>query len=282
MSQIGVVVDSAASLPRELAEQLGIAVVPIQIQIGDRSYRENVDLSREDVYRRLAAGEKLMTSQPSPGSFAEVYQRLTGEAKSIVSLHVGANWSGTYNCARLVSESLPEADIAVVDTQAYGMGLGFLAITAARLALLGKGKEKILACIADLRERLTMFAVVPTLTFLLRTGRVSLPAGIVGSLLAIKPILAVRSGGLHVAEKVRTMPQALERLIALTEAAVGQERRLVAVEHANAPAAAGRLASEAKRRLNCEEVMITDMTACMVVGGGPGFLSVASCPLPGE
>ncbi|MGE5561205.1 MAG: DegV family protein [Chloroflexota bacterium] len=167
MSSIRVVVDSSASLPRAIADRLGITVVPIQIQCGSESYRENIDLTAADFYRRLETADVLTTSQPTPASFIEAYGRLTNEdqAASIISLHVSARASGTCNCATLASREFPDTDIEVVDSMSVSMGLGFLAMVSGRMSALGKQKAEILKSLMSLGERLGMFAVVPTLTY---------------------------------------------------------------------------------------------------------------------
>lgn len=281
MTGVRVVVDSSASLPQQLAEELGITVVPVQIQCGSDNLREGRDISCDEFYRRLAAGERVTTSSPSPASFVEAYRSVLADGVSIISLHVSDRASGTCNIARLVArDEFPDADITVVDSSSVSMGLGFLSIISARLAALGRQKEQIVATVEELRERLGMFAVVPTLTCLQRSGRIPHLAGLVGSILSVKPIISMRDGVINVRERVRSLPRAAERLMALAEETAGRARCLVAVIHAGAPSSAQDLAAAIKQRLDCQQVVIAEMGASLAVHGGQGMLGLITCPCP--
>lgn len=279
MGVIRIVTDSSASLPRDLVEEHGITVVPLTIQIGDRSHLDGVDLEAKEFYRCLEGGPWPTTSQPSPGTFIDIYGRLLERAETIISIHVTGRASGTCQCARLATAMFPDRDIEVVDSQYTSMGLGFMALEAARAARLGLSKGEILALIGNVRSRLNLFGIIPGLSYLQRSGRVSLGKALLGSLLHIRPIITFRDGLVEVCDRVRSSSAAITRLFELMESAVGTARVRMAVVHTNALEQAEELAAEVRRRFNCEDVIITDAGPALAVHGGPGILGLVSLRL---
>ena len=146
MKRIAIVTDSAASVPPELAREVGLEIVPIGIQIDNQFLREGIDITPEEFYRQLENKENITTSQPSPGDFLDVYNRLVGKAKEIISIHITSKQSGTVQVAELLKAHVP-IRITVVDSESASMGQGFIALAAARAALLGKSREEILEVI---------------------------------------------------------------------------------------------------------------------------------------
>lgn len=231
---IRVVTDTTSDLPDDVASALGIAVVPVYINIGDRSYTDGVDLSRREFYRQLASyPAHPQTAAPSTGAYAETYRRLAEEgATDIISVHIAADLSAIYNAARLGAAAVDGVRVHLVDSGQITLGTGWLAIVAAELAREGRTAAEIVAALEEARPRIKTIAALDTLEYLRRGGRVNWAQFGVGTLLRIKPILAIGEGEIVVRERVRTRRRSVDRLPELA-AALGPLDRL-AIVHADA------------------------------------------------
>jgi hypothetical protein len=169
--EIAIVTDSAASLPQELVEKYGVTVVPIQIQFEDDAYRDGIDITREEFYRKLDGHVMPSTSQPAPSDFINVYERLLARFKTIISIHITSEGSGTCQVANIAKARFPGADIEVFDSKSASMGIGFLVVEAAEAVLSGKTKEEILRLLTELRPRIVSYAVIDSIRHLLKSGR---------------------------------------------------------------------------------------------------------------
>ena len=276
MKRIAIVTDSAASVPPELAREVELEIVPVGIQIDNQFHREGLDITPEEFYAKLEGRENITTSLPSPGDFLDVYNRLVGKAKEIISIHVTSRQSGTVQGAELLKEHIP-IPITVVDSESASMGQGFAALAAARAALRGKGREEILEIIERVKQKTTVFVAVPTLKYLARSGKVSRVQAMVASLLTIKPILGVRDGLVQTVDKKRTYDQALRRMIVLVEERFPTEKLAVAVLHSNALEKAEEFKQNVETHLRCTQVFIAEMGASLAVHGGQGMLGIAAC-----
>ena len=273
---IKVVTDSTADVPQELLERYDIRVVPINIQFGQETYQEGIDIDRPTFFRKL---EEAMptTSQPSPGQFVEVYRQLAEEGHSIISLHVTSKHSGTYQSALLAKSMLPEADIEVFDTLSISMGTGYQVLAAARAAEEGRSIGEILRLLEGIRSRMHLYLTPATLKYLQKSGRVGKLAGVLASLLSIKPIIEVEDGLLEVSEKVRTRGKALDRLVELTAQAVGTTEPVkLAISHAEAHEEAEALRARLEETFNCDEMHVVDLACSLTVHGGPGIIGIIS------
>ncbi len=211
---VRIVTDSTADLPKEVAEELGITVVPLSVNFGVQVFKDGVDLNADQFYARLAAGGALpTTSQPSVGEFLEVYQRLAGEADGIVSVHVSSKVSGTFNSASRAAEQVGDAcSIGVVDTLQASMGIGMVAIAASRAAGAGAGFQEVLAVAEGAVKRCQCFALLGTLEYLRKGGRIGRAQALLGTLLKINPVIIVSEGEVHPLDRPRTRVKGLARL----------------------------------------------------------------------
>jgi DegV family protein with EDD domain len=216
-----IVTDSTSDLPPALAADLSITVIPSYVNIGDESFLDLVDLSRAEFYAQLPRYPRLpTTAAPAVGVFAETYRELIAEgATTIISLHVSASLSAMCNAARLGAEEVGSIPIHIFDSRQVSMGLGLMAVVAARAAASGRETEAILEELEGTIPRTHVFAVLDTLEYLRRSGRVNWAEFSIGTLLRIKPTLHVYEGEVHSLEKVRTrrraLPQLLEHVAAL-------------------------------------------------------------------
>jgi DegV family protein with EDD domain len=213
---VRVVTDSACDLPDELIENLGIAVVPLTIRFGREELVDRKELSTDEFWRRLEASDVLPeTSAPSAGAFEETFRRLAGDgATGIVCINLSSKLSATMQAAQVAAQSVQDAcPIEVIDSLQVSMGLGNLCITAAERGVDGDSLEAIVADVMDRRNRTKLFGTLDTLEYLKRGGRVGNARALLGSMLAIKPVVEVLDGQVEEAGKVRTRSKALRLLV---------------------------------------------------------------------
>jgi DegV family protein with EDD domain len=215
--KVAVVTDSTSDLPAEVAEDLGITIVPAQIQFGDKAYRDGVDMGNEEFYRRLRASDVLPKTSPAAiGTFRETYQRLSAQAESIISIHVASNLSATHDVAKMASADSPYP-VVVVDSQTASMACGLLAIIAAKAARGGASLSEVEGLVRKAVPHTITLAVFGTLEYLAKGGRIGRAQAFLGSALKMHPILAIKAGQVIPMERVRTRPKAVERLCQIVE-----------------------------------------------------------------
>ncbi len=242
---IHIVTDSTADIPADICRELDIAVVPAHIIFGTESFEDGITLTRDEFYHRLAAATQLpTTSAPSPGEFTEVYQRLGGE---IVSIHLAARLSAIYSAAYSAGQIIDSAQVSVFDTTQLSMGIGWQVIAAARAAKQGQSVKQIMKLLENIRPRIRLFAVLDTLAYLQRSGRVGWIRGFIGQMLHIKPVVQIADSEVNLIDRVRTRHKSIERLKEMV-LALGSIDSL-AVLHTHAHADAQQLADEFKALL---------------------------------
>jgi len=284
MPGVAVVTDSTSSLGAVTAERAGVRVIPLQVVVDGRSRPEG-EVCPAEVARALRDGRRVSTSRPAPEAFAAVYAELAAAGHpSVVSAHVSGGISGTAAAAGLAAAGSP-VPVLVVDTGVVGMATGFAVLAAAAAAAAGAGAEEV---VADLRRRAgasTTYFYVDDLTHLHRGGRIGAATAAIGSVLAVKPLLTVTDGVIRAHERVRTASRALDRLRALSLAAVdraAEEGRSVqvAVHHLDDPVAAERLVEALERPgSGVEAVQVVELSAVLGVHAGPGALGVVVAPV---
>ncbi len=271
--RVRVVTDSLADLPREFVEELGITVVPCIVRFGERVYRDRVDLTMDELYERLIHGPELpQTSGPPVGVFEEVYRRLGDETDQILSIHIPARLSGTISAALAARQALPHLRIEIVDSTNITMALGWLVVRAARAAQAGQTLDEILAMVRETIPRLRLLAVVDTLEYAYRGGRIGKAKFMMGSLLKVKPILQILNSELLPVENVRTMRKALGRLVELIRELGPLEH--AAVIHARAPELAAELREMLADIHPLEHILVTETGPVLGTHAGPGAVGV--------
>lgn len=269
-SSFRVVTDSTADVPAEWIERYGIRVVPLTVLFGQEAFRDRIDLNDEQFFGRLRAAERLpTTSAPSPGAFAEVFERLSGECDGVISIHIGRTLSGTVEAARLGAAGLNGFPVHVIDSGSVTMTVGFLAQVAAEAPDLEKALQRV-------RERLgrqKVLALLDTLRYIEMGGRVSRAQAMLGTMLDLKPILSLRGGEIKSVDRVRTRGKALTRLVQLLKQDLPLER--LAVMHAQAPTEAERLRVELAAELPQVEVVIGQIGCVLATHTGPGAVGFA-------
>jgi len=236
MDYARIVTDSTADVPAEIAEELQISVVPAYVQFGERSYRDGIELSREAFFDRLPDMEEIPTTAVPPvDEWVDTYRDLVGKAERVIAITLSATLSGMHDVAQVAAREVPELDIQVVDSRQVTMGHGLQVIAAAEAARDGKDGDDILRMLSDMRSRVHVFALLDTLSYVRRGGRVGWAQAMVAQILNIKPILEVIEGAVDNIGRVRTRKQGLEKLIEIVQSHTPLER--LSVIHTVAPEA---------------------------------------------
>jgi len=274
---VAVVTDSTAYLPAELSGSYDLTVVPLTVVINGTEGLEGVQIQPAEVARALSARRSMVsTSRPAPSQFADAYRKLLAAgADGIVSVHLSAKLSGTYEAACLAAADLGDR-VQVVDSETTGMGLGFTALAAAQAATEGKDLASVRDAAADHASRVSTLFYVDTLEFLRRGGRISAAEALLGTALAVKPILHVVDGAIVVRDKVRTAGRALAKLVDLAVEAAADSDVDIAVHHLQSPDRATALADAVANRLNdrLRDIYITEIGAVVAAHVGPGVAGV--------
>jgi DegV family protein with EDD domain len=275
-ASVAVVTDSTAYLPPGVAEKYGVGEVPLHVALGARTGCEGVEVSPTDVAQALRERRvNVTTSRPTPGELAALY-RSTG-ASCVVSVHLSAALSGTYESAELAAQEVAGEGIEVhpVDSGLLAMGLGFAVIAAARAAAEGAAVDVVEQRAREVAAATDMLFYVDTLEHLRRGGRIGAAAALVGTALAVKPLLHVVDGRIAPLEKVRTASKAVARLEELVVARAGEDPVDLAVHHLAAPDKAQELADRLRGRVaGLQELHVSEVGAVVGAHVGPGLLGV--------
>ncbi len=284
MPRITVVTDSTASLPDETARSRGIVVVPLQVVIGAASYDEGApEATPAKVAEALRTWTPVSTSRPTPAALLRAYQdaAATG-AEAIVSVHLSSEMSGTMESAQLAARDSP-IPVVVVDSRQVGFATGVAALEAADVIGAGGSAEDAGDAARRRAAGSTSLFYVDTLEYLRRGGRIGAAAAILGSALAVKPLLRIDDGRIESLEKVRTTSKALARLVDLAVEAAGDSRVSLGVAHLANPERAETLVAAVTQRLaaNLEgrPVQCAELGAVLGAHVGPGMVAVCVSPL---
>ena len=272
---VKIVTDSTSDLPPQLADELGITVVPVYLRFGEMVYLDGVDISHDEFYQKLVESSvHPSTSQPTPADFADVYGKLAEETDKIVSIHVTSKLSGTYNSALQGKELVGGGcHIEVVDSLSTSMGLGLISMAAARLAEAGESLEAVMEEIRQAIPSIRLLGVFDTLKYLLRGGRIGKAKALLGSVLNVKPLLTMREGELLPAGQVRTRNKGIDRLFDLVKNALNIQE--LAIVHSTTLDEADSLKERVASIFDRKRIHIARLGPALGVHGGPGTLLLA-------
>jgi DegV family protein with EDD domain len=284
---VRVITDSTSDLPSDLARAHGILVIPLLVLFGDRVYHDGVDLKPRDFYEQLEKGPvHPRTNPPSRTDFLETYGALAPR-KDLISIHLSEKLSQTVVHARAAAEQgMPSFQRArgeagqvllrVVDSENVSLGLGMLALFAARMARRGQEPDVIVERLEAMRRRIHVLFAVNTLEYLARGGRIGKAQAFFGNLLGIKPILGVVDGEVAAVDKVRGGRAAQPRLVELLKERVDPSRPVIAsIAHAQAPVWADRLRGLLARTFRFSELIVAEMGPVVGTHAGPGTVGTA-------
>lgn len=267
-----VVTDSSARLPADLLEKWGIRVVPLHILLDGTDLRDGVDDVPADIHRLAAT-----TAAATPAELADAYQRALADsgADGVVAVHISSALSGTCRAAERTAADL-DPKVRVIDSKSAAMGIGFVALAAARAAAAGADLDAVADAAHSAVARGHAFIVVHRLDNLRRSGRIGGAAAWLGTALALKPLLRIDDGKLVLAQRVRTAGHATEAMIERVCEVVGQGAAALAVHHVDNPAGAHAVAAALGKRLPaCEPALITELGPVLALHVGAGAVAVS-------
>jgi len=272
---IKIVTDSAADIPPQIAEELGITVVPLYLRFGNKTYRDGVDINQDEFYRKLQTSNiHPTTSQPTPNDFAKVYNELSKSADNIISIHITGKLSGTCNAAVQGKEIAKNPGIInVVDSCSVTMGLGLVALVAARMAAAGENLQTILGEVKNSINSTQLLGIFDTLKYLFLGGRIGRAKALLGTLLNVKPVLTMREGEILPVSQSRTRSRAIDRLFDFAKNAFGVQE--LAIVHSTTPEEANSLAERMSSFVDTNHIHVSRLGPSLGVHGGPGTLIVA-------
>lgn len=204
LPEIAIVTDSTSDLTPELMSGLNIDIIPLKIKIGDDYFKDGIDLSKRDFWKRVTTESIIpKTSQPSPAEFREIYEKLFKKGyKKIISIHISSKLSGTQQAARVAKGMLSRGeDIIIVDSKGVAMSLGYQVLEAARMAKDGENVENILTRLEQLQDKIKLYFVVNDINYLEKGGRIGRASSIIGGFLKVRPILKLENGEISVQGK---------------------------------------------------------------------------------
>jgi DegV family protein with EDD domain len=219
-----IVTDSTADLPRELVEEYDIEIVPLTVRLGDKTFRDYYDISPVEFYQMLHETEDFpTTSQPSVEEFLSTYEKL-GKDEKILSIHISMELSATCQSAGVAVQQLSNWDIAVIDSRLTSVGLGLMVLEAAKAIKSGADAEEVIELVERLKSEIKVYFSVDSLEHLQKGGRIGKAQAFAGTMLKIKPLLALEGGMVVPVEKIRGSRRLIRRMVKLVKADAGENR----------------------------------------------------------
>lgn len=276
MMKVQIITDSTSDLPPDLVEKLNIKVVPIYLRFGDKTYRDGIDISRNEFYSLLESSPvHPATSQPNPEDFTNVYREYCDNTEGIVSIHISSRISGTYNSALIARKTLTHpCPVEIIDSKYNSAGLGLVVLAAARLAKAGAGFPEVVSEARKAANEIRMFGMFETMKYLARSGRVSKTIASASRFLHVMPLLTFRDGEIIRAGLVRTVSHGIDRIYSYF-LRNGPFTELTIV-HSEAEKKAGELKKKLSDLVSKEKISILQLGAALGVHGGPGVLVAAA------
>ena len=279
MQKVAVVTDTIACLPRELVEQYGIEIIPLNFYVGDKLYREWVDVTPSEAYELfLQDPESFKTSAAPPEDCLKAFREASQRARNILCITVSVKLSTVYNVAQEAKElaraELPRTSIEVLDSRTATPAEGFVALAAARAAATGKDLDEVMGAAEEMRDKVDCILLLDTIRHVYRSGRIPKIASQVGSILNIRPILTV-SGTVHFLSAVRNRKHGIEHILQIVRDKVGKRPVHIAVTHAYARDEAEKLKERVADEFNCVELWLAEFSPIMGYACGTGTIGLA-------
>jgi DegV family protein with EDD domain len=272
---VRIVTDSTSDLPQHLAQELGIAVVPLSVIFGEDSYKEGHEITPDLFYDKLGRSKDLpTTSAPSVGDFIETYRNVLKETDEVVSVHLSSKLSATYSNACQAAQILADegARIDVIDSQTISFGMMFLCSAAAKAAAQGATVEEIRTMVESMIPRIHVYVALDTLEYVRRGGRIGRARAFLGTVLRVKPILSFRDGEVHPEERVRTRALAMDRMFQIATSLPNVQK--VGVAYSTNAEEAEQMKHRIEQALEGVEVGLARLGPVIGVHGGPGTLGI--------
>ncbi len=276
-----IVTDGAADVPQEWQNEYAIDICPINIQFGEKTYLQYVELDNEGFYKLVDETKKIpKTSQPTPHQFSEFYKKIAQPGDTILSIHVTSKLSGTYASAIAAGRDLAGTyDVIPFDSATGSMAIGYMCRAARILERSGKNTEEIIKHLETMRDTGRIILALDTLDYARMSGRVGTMQAALASVLNVKPIAILKDGLLLMTEKVRTRKASLERLLTIVKDEFGSKPVMVAILHARDPKAGQELLEQARLKLNVKEIYLVDLSISLAANFGPGTVGIVTFPV---
>jgi DegV family protein with EDD domain len=276
-NRIAIVTDSCAYIPPDLVDRCGIHVVPVYLIMGDRSWRDGVDIDPPAFYELLRTSRDFpKTSQPNVADFRDLFLRLSKEADGIVAVLVTRKLSGTVESAMAAAAEVPGLPIEIIDSQSVSMAQGYPVLAAARAAAAGADLDRVAAAARSLIGQTQLYFVLGTLEYLHRGGRIGSVSRLLGSVLDLKPVLEIREGMIEAAARVRTRRRALEKVYELVAGHIKPgDQVYMSIINVAAPEEAAQFGAELIARFQPVEVLEVEVSPAIGAHAGPGTVGVA-------
>ncbi len=280
MSKVAVVTDSAACLSKQIIEDYDIRVLPLNFFFSGEGHTDDPDLNLDEFYHRLEYSERLpTTSSASPGTYLEVFKEASQHYESILCVTVASRISGMFESALvardMAADQLPKTEIRVLDSGTAAMAQGFVALAAARVAHDGESMEAVHVASVNVKSRVELVAMVDTLKYLARSGRVPKVGAWAASLMGLKPILIFKDGQVKPLTATRDNQRGMNRMLKLLSRHTNGKGALhVSVIHANVPYKAERFEEMVRSKVDCAELFISRFTPVMGIYTGGDVLGL--------
>jgi len=272
---VKIITDSVSDIPAEVAEELGITIIPLYVRFGSKVYLDRVELSTEDFYRKLTSSRIFpTTAAPGPGEFAEVYDKLAEETDKILAIHVSSKFSAIYETALRGKEQMKrKCRVEVVDSLSGAMGEGLIAIAAAKEAQKGADLDQVADMVRRAIPKAHVYMCFDTLEYLRKGGRIGRGQALLGSMLRVNPILELKDGEAYPLGRERSRAKAIERLYGLAKSFTNIMG--LAVEHATTPDEAEALAQRLNPIFPKERIYISTVDPVVGAHVGPHVIGMA-------
>jgi DegV family protein with EDD domain len=278
MGKVKILVDSSADIPLEIAQSLGIGIIPMPVNIGERSYLEGVDLKVESFYNSFKEFTELpKTSQPNLQDVVNSYREAGSGGNSVIAVHLSSGLSGTVQTANLAKEMLKdEVKIAVIDSLGASLGVGMMAINAAEQAAEGVDFDEIITSLEQDRAKMRYVFTLDTLEYLIKGGRVSKVSGMVGTLLDIKPLLHItEQGKIEGYGKVRGRRASLRKLAEQISSEIKHpESQVIGISHSMCQEDSQILAEEIRAKIEIKGIIFSTIGCTVGSHTGPGCVAL--------
>lgn len=277
MSQVRIVTDSSAYLPREIIAQYPIEVVPLILNWDGKSYRDGVDILPDEFYTRLKHSDTIpTTSQSTEADYLDTCKSILDEGDDVLILPISSGISGSVYSAFQAKERLKSDRIEVLDTKLVSMALGFMVLAAARASVAGATLAEAKKVAEEAYPRIGVYFTVDTLTYLQKGGRINTAARLLGSMLSVKPVLAIQDGKIELVASVMTRKKAIEKMVELVETDVAGRHPLhISVFHALIRDEAQELQDSLVKKFAADEAILSDVSPVIGTHVGPGTISIA-------
>jgi DegV family protein with EDD domain len=278
-----IVTDGAGDFPPGWREKYDIHVIPINIQFGEKTYLQGLDLSDEAFYQLAdESGVIPKTSQPSPYQFVQFYRKIAQQGDTVLSLHVTSKLSGTLDSAIAAAKELAgKIKVIPFDSGNGSAGMAYMCREAREMERAGSPLESILKRLEQIRKQIRIVLTLDSLDYARMSGRVKALQAALATMLNVKPIVELREGILEIAGRVRTRQKALNHVLEAIRKEYGDRRLNVAVVHAQDPKSGEQLLQRVRQMLNCDQLVLTNLSIAVAANLGPGTVGIIAYPVEG-